>query len=169
MQSTVVRSRENMDAKNMALFCLLCCLLWLTLGMYVIVRGLSVGSEHRLCAPISCVVLCTRYVFLPSLLGLSRCRLAGRSCGHLEVIISYNLEFCSEQSTEPGCDSSDKIIPPVVNQLSRCVPTAVFATSWGCSRQRVDSVSTLLVMNLVRNLMMWDKCNFQKELYKYCF
>lgn len=169
MQSTVVRPRENMNAQNPALFCFICCLLWLTLGMYAIARSLFVGSEHRLCAPISCVVLCTRYVFLPSLLGLSRCRLAWRSCGHLEVIISYNLEFCSEQLTEPGCDSSDKIIPPVANQLSRCVPTAVFATSWGCSRQRAVSVSTLLVMDLVRNLMMWDKWNFQKELYKYCF
>lgn len=112
----MVRPRENMDVQNTALFCLICCL-WLTLGMYAIVRGLFVGSQHRLCAPISCVVLCTRYVFLPSLLGLSRCRLACRSCGHLEVIISYNLEFCSEQSNRarvwqlwqnnsPGCQSA---------------------------------------------------------------
>lgn len=113
-------SEGEHERPNTALFCLICCLLGLTLGMYAIVRGLFVGSEHRLCAPISCVVLCTRYVFLHSLLGLSRCRLACRSCGHLEVIISYNIQFCSEQSTEPGCDSSDKIISLVASQLQIC-------------------------------------------------
>lgn len=157
------------ERPNTALFCLICCLLWLTPGMYAIVRGLFVGSEHRLCAPISRVVLCTRYVFLHSLLGLYRCRLACRSCGHLEVILSYNLEFWSELSTEPGCDSSDKIISLVANQLSRYVPTAAFATSWGLARQRAVSVSPLLGMDLIRNLMMWDKWNLWKELYKYCF
>lgn len=162
-------SEGEHERPNTALFCLICCLLWLTLGIYGIVRGLFVGSEHRLCAPISRIVLCTRYVFLHSLLYLTRCRLTCRSCGHLEVIISYNLQFCSEQSTEPGCDSSDKIISPVVNQLSRYVPTAAFATSWGCVRQRAVSVSPLLGIHLIRNLMMWDKWDFWKELYKYCF
>lgn len=112
------------------------------------------GSEHMLCLLILYVVLCTPYVVLYSLLGLPRYRMVCRNCEHLEVVFHIILSFVLSYEQSQGMATMTKQFPRLPINSPQMCPPQPFLLPEAAWRQRAVSLSTLLVVDIIRNLMM---------------